>query len=518
MGWEGEVGSMKALARSLVVVMVALIAVPALVVTTAVTTAVQLLATTVLVLGGTGHSLAPGDDPVYVGDYMGWAMNHFIDTDANLHADPGHDYGEYGVVYPAEFFPVSGTTTFEDSVAHGVDNLSACLGRGGECNYSQHDANDPPTPSASGQPPFVVFGYSQSAVVASLVKNDLIADRDPALNGTQFFLISNPMRANGGILGRGFEGMTIPLMGIPFYGPTQNSCAGVTCGAGDTYQLPTTDVAQEYDFLGGDAPARPLNMLAMANSMMAYALLHGNVPAGTDMDTTELIDQGQYGDTHYYMIPSDTVPILLPLVTAGVPAAALAIPNELLKVWINDAYVRDRSPGEHVTFQLSPIGNPISLIGNTLGAVPVGIDTTVEGFTTPGNRPLGTDPSGPYGVGGPPAPIVNGPTTTLARTGDPELAVAQQQQRPERSETADTGNIGKATDDVTATTPAIKPRRPVQQLRDSITKFVPKPPSQLSNKRPLSGIVNRLTGQKPKQKDDAGDGAGDADPGKGAAA
>ena len=77
---------------------------------------------------------------------------------------------------------------------------------------------------------FIVFGYSQSAVVASLVKNDLIDDSAiPTLDGTEFVLVSNPMRPNGGILGRGFEGLTIPIIGITFYGPTENSCPGRVC-------------------------------------------------------------------------------------------------------------------------------------------------------------------------------------------------------------------------------------------------------------------------------------------------
>ena len=44
--------------------------------------------------------------------------------------------------------------------------------------------------------------------------------------------------------------------------------------------LETVDAAQQYDFLGGDAPAR-LDLLAFANSIAAYALLHGDVPNQT---------------------------------------------------------------------------------------------------------------------------------------------------------------------------------------------------------------------------------------------
>lgn len=500
---------MKAVARSLVVILIALIAVPALAVSVTLTTAVQLLATTVLIMGGTQHSLGPGDDQAYVNDYMGWAVDHFIDTDANTHPDPG-DYDTYAVTYTAEFFPVTGTTTFGSSVDQGVGNLGACLDQAPSCNYAQHAPNDPPAPSEAGQPPFVVFGYSQSAVVASLVKNDLITNPDPDLVGTQFFLISNPMRPNGGILSQGPQGLEIPIVGIPFYGPTQNGCGtdGDCDDPGDV-RYDTVDVAQEYDILGGDSPVRPLNFLALTNSIMAYALLHGNVPAATDLDTTELIDQGQYGDTHYYLIPTPTVPILLPLVNAGVPAPALAVPNEILKVWINDAYDRGTSPGQRVAWSISPVGNPISVIGNTLGAIPVGIDTTIEGFTSPGNRPLGTQPSGPYGVGGPPVDIVNGPSMTLARTGEPDPAVVEGQTPtpsdnnkklavvPDASELSN-GEAAEGSE----TPEATKPKGPFAQLRESLDAnkgnglFGLRP----NGEGPLKRIVNALTGQKPKSE------------------
>ena len=62
--------------------------------------------------------------------------------------------------------------------------------------------------------------------MASLVKKDLIDNPTGALDGTDFFLVANPMRPNGGILARGFEGLTIPIIGITFYGPTENSCPG----------------------------------------------------------------------------------------------------------------------------------------------------------------------------------------------------------------------------------------------------------------------------------------------------
>ena len=79
-----------------------------------------------------------------------------------------------------------------------------------------------------------------------------------------------------------------------------------------------------------------------------------------------------------------------------------AIPDAILRVWIEDKYAGTQSPGEHVQFQIGPIGNPVALVGNMLGVVQ-------SASTTPRNRPPGTDlrPLGtadvyrPFGVGGP---------------------------------------------------------------------------------------------------------------------
>jgi hypothetical protein len=490
---------MKSIARSLLIVLLALIAVPALVVSVTITATVQLLATTALIMGGTQHPLSPDvDSNDFVTGYMNQAINNFINPGYRPTPTPS-PINTVAVIYPAQFAPVNGTTTFDDSVEVGRANLSHCLGASvGGCNYNTGVGSTAPKPA---EDQFIVFGYSQSAVVASLVKNQLIEDHPASLDGTNFVLIANPMRPNGGILGRGFEGMTIPIIGITFYGPTENSCPANGCTPGDTFVTPTVDVAQQYDFLGGDAPARPLNVLAMTNSLMAYGLLHGNVPTHS-LTEPGMIDQGQYGDTHYYMIPADTLPILQPLVMAGVPAPALALPDAILRVWIEDAYVRDKSAGEHVTFQWSPIGNPIGLIGNTLGAIPVGIDDTVEGFSAPGTRPLGTQPAGPFGVGGPNPDQT--PALTTARSSSPHMTVVEDKSStPEDTKLVkekDQGNvIEDATPEANQTPKATKPD-PFADLRKSLHFSPDNRPSSIrpNGDGPLKRIVKALTGQKEK--------------------
>ena len=364
----------------------------------------------------------------------------------------------------------------------------------------------------------IVFGYSQSAVVASLVKNDLIEDLgDADLTDTNFDVVSNPMRSNGGILGRGFEGLTIPIIGITFYGPTENSCSGRACDPNDDFVTPTTDVAQQYDILGGDAPAR-LDPLAFANSIAAYALLHGNMPnrtiapGGEVPNDHNVVYQDTYGDTTYYMVTAPRLPLLLLVEQAGVPGPVLAIPDAILRVWIEDKYRRDLSPGEHVPFELSPIGNPVNLVGNMLGAIPVGIDDTVQ-QAGGGFRPLGTaDVYRPFGVGGP----VYNKTTGLPdedNVGLPTGGGAGQYDTQESlqtlgaPETGDDNKLAIETDqvgnDVTPEeneTPEVTKPQPFAKLRESL-KFDPdNRPFGIrpSGDRPLKRIVNALTGQRPE--------------------
>ena len=128
---------MKALARSLVVVLVALIAVPALVVTTAVTSAVQLLATTALIMGGTQHPLSPtGDTDAFVNNYFGQALDHYI-VPGN---DPDEPVATYAVIYPAEFAPFLGVADAGADVGDALGELVAL----GESVYLLGVVPEPP--------------------------------------------------------------------------------------------------------------------------------------------------------------------------------------------------------------------------------------------------------------------------------------------------------------------------------------------------------------------------------------
>ena len=101
---------MKAIARSLVVILMALIAVPALAVSVTLTTAVQLLATTALIMGGTQHPLSSPTDPTdFVTGLHGPGGSTITSIPMDHRAsEPDASTTGYAVIYPAEFFPVFG--------------------------------------------------------------------------------------------------------------------------------------------------------------------------------------------------------------------------------------------------------------------------------------------------------------------------------------------------------------------------------------------------------------------------
>ena len=192
-------------------------------------------------------------------------------------------------------------------------------------------------PSAGDE--FVIFGYSQSAVIASLLKQDLIdnpiEDPDVAPSDLYFFLLSNPMRPNGGFLSRGPKGLTIPILGVTFYGATPTD----SCETGNCYE--TVDVAAQYDGLGGDAAVGLTNVLAVVNAVMGYLLLHG------DMENASFDDalyQGSHGDTDYYIVPTRRLPILMPF-EGFIPSPILTALDAPLRAAIEGAYARDVNPG-----------------------------------------------------------------------------------------------------------------------------------------------------------------------------
>jgi PE-PPE domain len=352
---------------------------------------VPVLTATVLAMGGTQHPLSnPPDSDAFTTAYIGAAASNHVDPASAKPGSgiPSGPYKKVAVITPEEFWPVFGSKTFGVSVAQGRANFRNCVHASASCDYNE-SVSDLLTSDE-----FVGFGYSESAVIASLVKADLINEyRNRPLDSPiiSFYLLSNPMRPNGGILMK-FNKLTIPILDIPMYGATPTD----TCGTGDVC-YPTVDFAYQYDIFGGGTPNNMFNVLALVNSVAGYLLVHGDMP-NQSLDDPDVVDQGAMGDTQYYMKEADLMPLLMPLESIGVPRALLLVANAPLQVLIEGAYRRDIHPGEPTPQYLISINNPVGVGINFLRAIPVGIDDGLEEAGLP--RVFGTQPAGPYGVGG----------------------------------------------------------------------------------------------------------------------
>jgi hypothetical protein len=273
-------------------------------------------------------------------------------------------------------------------VAIGLANLDACL-RGEQCTVT----NTPFTTTGSEvltDTSYVVYGYSQSATIASQEKYDLIAH--PLADTTvSFVLTANPNRPNGGILER-FVGVYIPILGVTFDGAT-------TTNSPEPTPLTTVDVAYQYDPVS-DFPTNPLNLLADLNALFGLVYFHSETGYFA-ADTVEL--QGQYQDTTYYLVPAETLPLLMPLEQIPLIGPAIAAMLDApLRVLIEAGYDRTINPGQPTPANYLYCPDLIQTAINFLVAIPTGWDDGIAVITgNPANRPFHTTPQGTYGVGGP---------------------------------------------------------------------------------------------------------------------
>jgi hypothetical protein len=301
-------------------------------------------------------------------------------------------YPYFIVPYPAAFWPITPpgyifSPTFDESVATGVNNLEGVR------------------PVSTNSPTDVLWGYSQGATVVTQYKRDYNAQVSPPAQAPTFVLVANPNRPNGGILERGVAFGTIPIVGVTFSGATPTTTAGQPDGTITTY-----DIARQYDGIA-DAPVNPLNVIADANAAMGFYYLHGQYP-NINPAGPNLINQGTYGDTQYYLIATYPLPLLMPL--ESIPVIGFALADTLdppLRVIVESAYDRSSSPGVPAPANPLYFPNPATFGTNLLLAIPVGLDNGVSDFT--GSRPLATSRPGAFGVGGPSTPV---PTPTPVST------------------------------------------------------------------------------------------------------
>ncbi|WP_026356996.1 PE-PPE domain-containing protein [Mycobacterium sp. 141] len=106
-----------------------------------------------LIMGGTGHPLSPPQDsPQFIDSCTDNATNNYIVLTGYCGPE---SCTPTAVSTPEQFMPVSGTMPFDESVAQGTANLNQAI-----------------TVQSAGTQ-IVVFGYLQSARIASIKKRNL---------------------------------------------------------------------------------------------------------------------------------------------------------------------------------------------------------------------------------------------------------------------------------------------------------------------------------------------------------
>lgn len=259
-----------------------------------VTADVTLLDNVALVMGGTGTPIPGTWD-------FNWASKFLT------HLGYG-DYTLQGVFTPEGLYPGTGVKSLP--LATSVDQGAQML------DWTLRDR------LADGDD-VVVYGVSQSAVLASVEMTRLLeSGTAPDPDQLSFVLIANEMFPNGGLLSR-FAVPEVPLyiapMGIDFYGGTPDT------------PYKTDMYIAEYDGFA-DFPRYPLNLLSTLNAVLGIVFVHGPGYAQPDsIDNAQLLLGSTNYDgpltlpdgvsaalnTDYYMIPTEILPLLQPLL--GIP-------------------------------------------------------------------------------------------------------------------------------------------------------------------------------------------------------
>lgn len=352
---------------------------------------VALASTTVLIMGGTGHPLAtPPDTVPYVQQYMDDAINNYVSPASTATPPTGIPQGPYNgvaVITPEEDWPNYGQLPIEVSIRRGLASLHSCISSS-VCNYNKDMGSTAPSPSDT----FVVFGYSQSAAITMLEKHRLAAEYGEGEGPDVSFVVIGAPRPNGGLGARDTTGLVTFLLFRSW-----PSAEMINLPIPTDTQYFTANAAIQYDGFS-DFPLNPLNLLATVNAYMGVIFLHATY-GDHSLDDPGVLDQGQYGDTRFFLIPSEILPLLKPIQAIAVIGPALADSwDPVLRVIIESAYNRSISPGVPTPFNILYFENPIRLAANILTAIPIGIDNGIESLF--GVRPLGTRRPGPYGVGG----------------------------------------------------------------------------------------------------------------------
>ncbi|HEY2198269.1 MAG TPA: PE-PPE domain-containing protein [Mycobacterium sp.] len=281
---------------------------------------------------------------------------------------------------PEALYPFLGpfTETFDKSEAEGQQLLDTAI------------LNQIATGDVDAANPVVVSGWSQSAVISSLLQPELASQGVPS-DDVHFVLVGDESAPNGGMLERfdlpaGTQ-PSIPSLGLTFSGPE----------ASDLY--PTDVYTHEYDGFA-DFPQYPINPLSDLNAVLGIVFEHVTYPGLTAeqvADAIQLPTSAADTLTNYYEIPVTTLPLLDPLQLIpfiGNPLADLLNPD--LSVLVNlgygnvdDNYLGGWSQGDAdvpTTLGFLPSSSVLEQVPQALAnGLQQGITNAIKDLTDPNN-------------------------------------------------------------------------------------------------------------------------------------
>ncbi len=186
----------------------------------------------------------------------------------------------------------------------------------------------------------------QHVVVAGLSEGSMVIDREQAYLATApnapqpdqvtFVEFANPERGLAHVFLR--PGMTVPGLGYTFHNPPVS-------------QYHTDVVYRQYEGFS-DFPDRPWHLLADINALAGTNYLHLSTALFSPSDAVMVSDSAPNalgGTTTVYMIPTTTLPMLIPLQQLGVPAPIVKHLNNFLTPIVNEGYSQyDPTGGPHL--------------------------------------------------------------------------------------------------------------------------------------------------------------------------
>ena len=252
----------------------------------------------------------------------------------------------------------------------------------------------------------MIFGYSQSAVIANRVKQRL-AEQYPA--GTEapdidFVLGGDLNLPNGGLFAR-FPGLYIPILDWSFNGPAPT----------DT-QFDTVEITRQYDFMA-DFPLYPLNVISLLNAVLGFPYVH-TYPFDVSLPADDRRSRPLTGaPTATPTITSSrarTCRCSVRCATLGVPESFIDVVEPFFKVIVDLGYDRSIPPWEPTPARLIPPLDPATVAADLVNAIGEGITNAAALIGSP--APL-SSPAAPATADQDAAveQVLSAPRTTLNR-------------------------------------------------------------------------------------------------------